>query len=241
MKRLALVTGGTRGIGMATALRLKNSGYSVIITQSSNKKDVADRFLKEHNIPVYGWDVGDFDACVEGVQKIQKEIGNIEILVHGAGITKDALLHKMDKSMWDNVIKTNLSSCFYMTSAVINSMYTRQFGRIILISSVNGLKGQRGQTNYCASKAGIIGFMKALAYESIRYGVTVNAIAPGYTDTDMVRAIPEPMLGKIIEQIPIKRLGKPEEIARCIEFLASSESDYITGHTFHINGGLYMA
>lgn len=234
MQHIALVTGGVRGIGKAVTQELLQNNYRVIAGCHHSSSDHKD-------VPTYQWDVSDAGQCQSFVEKIEKKHGGIDVLVLNAGITRDVLLHKMPPESWEDVIRTNLSSAFYMTRAVISGMYERKYGRIILLSSVNAFKGQRGQTNYCAAKAGLLGFMKALALESIGKGVTVNAIAPGYTDTDMVRAVAEPILEKIVETIPAKRLATPEEIARCLVFLASKDSGYITGQTFHINGGMYFS
>lgn len=240
MPRVALVTGGTRGIGSSTAIALKKNGYTTVVTYHGNDEAAKD-FEKAHNIPAYRWDVGSFGACQEGMKKVEKDIGPIDILVNNAGITRDGFLHKMTPQMWNDVIQTNLSSCFNMCRLVIEKMRSRQYGRIINISSINGLKGQAGQTNYSAAKAGIIGFTKALALESAGKGVTVNAIAPGYIDTDMVRFIPEKILNQIIETIPIKRLGTTDDISRAVLFLVDENAGFITGSTLNVNGGLYMA
>lgn len=239
MKRLALVTGGVRGIGAAIAAQLKNDGYSVIVN-SFKTPELDKSFFETTGIPVVPFDVSNGEECLLGVERIEREYGHIEVLVLNAGITRDSFLSKMMIEQWDDVIRTNLSSCFYMTRAVISSMMERNFGRIIAISSINALKGQKGQTNYCAAKAGIIGFVKALAQESIQKGITVNAVAPGYTDTEMVRQVPANILNKIIEQIPAGRLAHVEEIARCVSFLAGEGAGYITGETINVNGGQYM-
>lgn len=240
MKNLALVTGGIRGIGAAISRKLFQEGYKVIATYHHDDAK-AQEFSKSSNIPVYRADTANPEQCQDLCETLTKEHGSIDVLVLNAGITRDALLHKMTLEMWEDVIRTDLSSCFYMTRAVLPSMYEREYGRIILLSSINGVKGQRGQTNYCAAKAGVIGFMKALAQEAISKSVTVNAVAPGYTDTDMVKAVPAPILEKIIAQIPVGRLGRPEEIARCVAFLASEDAGFITGHTLHVNGGQYTS
>jgi acetoacetyl-CoA reductase len=239
-KRLALVTGGTTGIGAAICKALIAAGYDVA-TNYIVHDDQAQAFAKETGAKVYKWDVTDFDACANGVEKIAADFGrNVEILVNNAGITRDGMLHKMTPENWGSVLMTNLFSCFNMSRAVINPMREKGFGRIVSISSVNGQLGQIGQTNYCASKTGIIGFTKALARESASKGITVNAIAPGYTDTDMVKTMPKEVLAKMVAQIPIGRLMKPEEIARTVVFLVAEESICITGETFPINGGQYM-
>jgi len=239
-KRLALVTGGTTGIGAAICKALRAAGYDVAANYIVHD-DEANVFAKETGAKVYKWDVTDFAACAKGVEKIAADFGtNVEILVNNAGITRDGMLHKMTPENWNEVITTNLTSCFNMCRAVINPMREKGFGRIVCISSVNGQLGQAGQTNYCASKTGIIGFTKALARESASKGITVNAIAPGYTDTEMVKTMPPEVLKTMIAQIPMGRLMKPEEIARAVVFLAADESVCITGETFPINGGQYM-
>lgn len=237
MTKVALVTGGTRGIGAAIAMALKDKGYQVAVTYHNNE-NAARKFQEETKIPIYRWDISDFEACQNGVQEVTKAHGSIDILVNNGGITRDGVLHRQNKEQWDLVMATNLTSCFNMTRNVIESMRERGFGRIINISSVNALKGQVGQTNYCASKAGIIGFTKALALESAKKGITVNAIAPGYTDTDMVRTVNETILEQIVKTIPAGRLGQAEEIAYAVAFLADDKAGYITGETFNINGGL---
>jgi acetoacetyl-CoA reductase len=205
------------------------------------RDDVAQEFSKEHGIAVFKWDISNFDACIEGVKKVSAELGgNIQVLVNNAGITRDGAMHKMDAAQWNAVIDTNLNSCFYMSRAVIDSMRENKFGRIINISSMNGQLGQFGQTNYSAAKAGIFGFTKALARETASRGITVNAIAPGYIATDMVKAIKEEVLKQIVSGIPVGRLGEPEEVARAVLFLAADEASFITGETMSINGGQYM-
>ncbi|MBX9804669.1 MAG: acetoacetyl-CoA reductase [Alphaproteobacteria bacterium] len=237
MSKVALVTGGTRGIGAPIALALKEKGYTVIVTYHSNAV-AAKKFQKENQIPVYQWDISNFEACQKGISEVIKNHGPIDVLVNNGGITRDGVLHRQSTDHWNHVIGTNLTSCFNMTRGVVESMRERGFGRIINISSVNALRGQIGQANYCASKAGIIGFTKALALENAKKGITVNAIAPGYIDTDMVRAVSEPILGKIIDTIPLGRLGQAKEIARAVVFLADDDAGYITGETLNINGGL---
>lgn len=240
MGRIALVTGGTRGIGRATSRHLKSAGYTVAASYAGND-DAANAFRDETGIAVYKFDVGDFDACATAVADVERDLGPIEILVNNAGITKDTPLHKMDRATWDAVIDTDLSSLFNMSRAVIGGMRERGFGRIINISSINGQKGQFGQINYSAAKAGEIGFTKALALETASKGITVNAIAPGYIGTEMVMAVPEKILNDvIIPQIPVGRLGQPEDIARCVVFLAADEAGFITGSTLTANGGQYM-
>ena len=241
MARVALVTGGTRGIGAAISVALKEAGYSVAASYGGND-EAANAFSGETGIPVYKWDVGDFEACKEGVARIEADLGPIDVLVNNAGITRDGMFHRMSLENWNSVIKTNLDSLFNMTRNVIEGMRERGFGRIVSISSVNGQKGQMGQSNYSTAKAGLIGFTKALAQENAFKGITVNAVAPGYIGTEMVRAVPEDVLkSKILPQIPVGRLGEPEEIARCVVFLAGEEAGFITGSTLSANGGQYMA
>lgn len=240
MSRIALVTGGTRGIGKAISLGLKNAGYQVVANYGA-RDDVAKEFTKETGIPAYRWDIADFKACQEAVAKISADLGGpIAVLVNNAGITRDGAMHKMTAEAWDSVITTNLNSCFNMARAVIESMREQKFGRIISISSVNGQLGQFGQTNYSAAKSGIFGFTKALAREAAGRGITVNAIAPGYIETDMIKTVPQNILDQIISGIPVGRLGQPEEIARCVTFLAADEAAFITGETMSVNGGQYM-
>lgn len=241
MGRVALVTGGTRGIGQAVSIALKDAGYSVAASYAGND-DAANKFKSETGIPVYKFDVSDFDACTSAIKQIEEAVGPIEVLVNNAGITRDRPLHKMGKEEWDAVINTNLSSLFNMCRNVIDGMRTRGFGRIVNISSINGQKGQFGQTNYAAAKAGELGFTRALALETAAKGITVNAIAPGYIGTEMVRAVPENVLNeKILPLIPVGRLGEPEEIARCVVFLASDDAGFITGSTLSANGGQLMS
>lgn len=240
MARVALVTGGTRGIGEAISKALKAAGYQVAANYAGND-EAAAAFHKETGIPVYKWDVGDFDACAAGIAKVEADIGPVDVLVNNAGITRDGFLHRMSKEQWQAVIRTNLDSLFNMTRPVIEGMRSRNFGRVIVISSINGQKGQMGQTNYSAAKAGDLGFVKALAQEGAAKGITANAICPGYIGTEMVRAIdPEIVKSKIIPQIPVGRLGQPEEIARCVVFLASDDAGFITGSTLTANGGQYF-
>lgn len=239
MSRVALVTGGTRGIGAAIAKALKAAGYKVAANYGGND-DAANKFKAETFIPVYKWDVSSYEACIDGIKKVETELGPIEVLVNNAGITRDSMLHRMKPEQWTQVINTNLGSLFNMCRPIIEGMRTRKFGRIITISSVNGQKGQMGQTNYSASKAGELGFTKALAQESARAGITVNAICPGYINTEMVQAVPKDVLEKnILPLIPIGRLGEPNEVARCVLFLASDEAGLITGSTITVNGGQY--
>jgi acetoacetyl-CoA reductase len=241
MGRVALVTGGTRGIGAAIAVALKAAGYTVAVNYAGNE-EAAAAFTKEHGIPAYKWDVSSYEACEAGVAKVAADLGPVEILVNNAGITRDGMFHKMTPADWNAVINTNLTGLFNMTHPVWSGMRDRSFGRIINISSINGQKGQMGQVNYSAAKAGDIGFTKALAQEGAAKGITVNAICPGYIGTEMVRAVPEKVLNeRIIPQIPVGRLGEPEEIARCVVFLASDDAGFITGSTISANGGQNMA
>ena len=240
MARVALVTGGTRGIGAAIARALKASGCRVAANYGGND-DAAQKFKADTGIPVFKWDVSSFDACAQGIKKVEGEVGPIEVLVNNAGITRDAMFHRMKPEQWTAVINTNLGSLFNMCRPVIEGMRDRKFGRIINISSINGQKGQMGQANYSAAKAGELGFTKALAQEAARSGITVNAICPGYINTEMVQAVPKDVLEKsILPLIPIGRLGEPEEIARCVVFLASDEAGLITGSTLTANGGQYF-
>ena len=239
MSKVAVVTGGTRGIGAGIAESLAKAGYKVAATYHGNDK-AAEEFTARTGVPHFKFDVGDFDACQEGLARIQTSLGPVDILVNNAGITRDAFLHKMTQAQWNEVIHTNLNSVFNMSRLVIEGMRERGFGRIISISSINGQAGQVGQTNYSAAKAAIIGFTKALAQESASKGITVNAIAPGYVDTEMVRAVPPEVLEKIIAKIPVKRLGTPEDIARAVIFLAGDKAGFITGSTLTINGGQYI-
>ena len=240
MSRVALVTGGTRGIGEAISISLKDAGYNVAASYAGND-EAANAFKEETGIPVYKFDVGDFEASAATIASISNDLGPVDILVNNAGITRDGMLHKMSLEQWSAVINTNLNGLFNTTRNVIEGMRERKFGRIINISSINGQKGQMGQSNYSAAKAGVIGFTKAVAQENAFKGITVNAIAPGYIGTKMVRAVPQEVLDrKIIPQIPVGRLGDPEEIARCVLFLASDDSGFITGSTLTANGGQYM-
>ena len=239
MSRLAVVTGGTRGIGEAISVALRDAGYEVVANYAGNDQAAAD-FKDRTGIPVYKFDVSDFEACQAAVARIESEHGPVEVLVNNAGITRDATMHKMNFGQWNDVIQTNLSSCFNMCHAVIKGMRDRQFGRIVNIGSINGQAGQYGQVNYAAAKSGIHGFTKALAQEGASKGITVNAIAPGYIATDMVRAVPEKVLEKIVERIPVGRLGESHEIARGVVFLVSDDAGFITGSTMSINGGQHM-
>ncbi|HWJ71595.1 MAG TPA: acetoacetyl-CoA reductase [Kaistia sp.] len=240
MGRVALVTGGTRGIGAAIATGLQSAGYTVAATFAGNVEK-ANAFKAESGIEVFQWDVADPAACAAGVTAVTDGIGPVDILVNNAGITRDGWFHKMDHAAWSQVIATNLGSMFAMTRPVIEGMRDRGFGRIINISSINGQKGQLGQVNYSTAKAGVIGFTKALALENARKGITVNCICPGYIDTDMVSAVPEKVLEGIIAQIPVGRLGKAEEISALVAYLASDASAFMTGAVLTINGGQYMA
>ncbi|WP_371347376.1 acetoacetyl-CoA reductase [Ancylobacter sp. IITR112] len=241
MARVALVTGGTRGIGAAICKALKGAGYSVAANYAGNDAAAA-AFTAETGIPTFKWDVSDFEACKAGIAAVTAALGPVEVLVNNAGITRDGMLHKMSPENWHAVINTNLTSVFNMCRNVIEDMRERGFGRIVNISSINGQKGQMGQTNYCAAKAGEIGFTKALSQEVARKGVTVNAICPGYIATEMVLAVPKDVLEKsILPQIPVGRLGEAEEIARCVVFLAADEAGFITGSTLSANGGQHLA
>jgi acetoacetyl-CoA reductase len=240
MARVAVVTGGTRGIGAAIAKALNGAGYKVAANYGGND-EAAQKFKAETGIPVFKWDVSSYESCAAGVKRVEAEVGPVDILINNAGITRDAMFHKMTPDQWSAVINTNLNSLFNMCRPVIDGMRERNFGRIINISSVNGQKGQMGQVNYSASKAGEIGFTKALAQENAKKGITVNAVAPGYIGTEMVQAVPKEVLEKnVLPHIPVGRLGTPEEIARCVVFLASDESSFITGSTLSANGGQYM-
>ncbi len=240
MSRVALVTGGTRGIGAAISIALKEAGYRVAANYAGNEEK-AKAFSEETGIPVFRWDVSDYQACVDGIANLEAKIGPIEILVNNAGITRDAMFHKMTPQQWNEVISTNLTGVFNMTHPVWSGMRDRNFGRVITISSINGQKGQMGQANYSAAKAGDLGFTKALAQEGAAKGITVNAICPGYIATEMVLAVPEKVLNeRIIPQIPVGRLGQPEEIARIVVFLASDEAGFITGSTISANGGQFV-
>jgi acetoacetyl-CoA reductase len=240
MARVAVVTGGTRGIGAAISKALQKAGFNVAAIYAGND-EAAQKFKAETGIPVYKWDVSSYDACAAGLKQIEADLGPIDVLVNNAGITRDTMFHRMKPEQWTAVINTNLNSLFNMCRPVIEGMRERKFGRVINISSINGQKGQMGQSNYSAAKAGEIGFTKALAQENARAGITVNAICPGYINTEMVQAVPKDVLEKnIIPQIPAGRLGEPEEIARCVVFLAADDAGYITGSTLSANGGQVM-
>jgi acetoacetyl-CoA reductase len=240
MARVAVVTGGTRGIGAAISKALKAADYKVAANYAGND-EAAQKFKAATGIAIYKWDVSSFDACAAGIKQVEVDLGPIDVLVNNAGITRDGMLHRMKPEDWNAVINTNLGSLFNMTRQVIEGMRARKFGRIINISSINGQKGQMGQVNYSAAKAGEIGFTKALAQEGAKSGITVNAIAPGYINTEMVQAVPKDVLEKsILPTIPIGRLGEPEEVGRCVVFLASDDAGLITGSTLTVNGGQYI-
>ncbi len=239
MARVALVTGGTRGIGAAISTALKAAGCTVAANYGGNDA-AAKAFSDKTGIPAYKFDVGDFAAVQAGVAQIEADLGPIEVLVNNAGITRDSMLHRMDEEKWGAVIRTNLDSAYNLTRSVIAGMRARGWGRIVSISSINGQKGQLGQANYAAAKAGLIGFTKSVAQENARKGITVNVVAPGYIGTEMVLAVPEKVMEQIVGQIPIGRVGTPEEIARCVTFLAAEEAGFITGSTLSANGGQYM-
>jgi len=240
MTRTAIVTGGTRGIGAAISIGLKGTGHQVAATYAGND-EAAAAFKAETGISVFKWDVGDFAACAVGVARVETELGPVDVLVNNAGITRDTMLHKMDEDTWREVMRVDLDSVFNMCRHVVEGMRSRGFGRIVNITSINGQKGQMGQTNYSAAKAGMIGFTKALAQETARKGITVNCVAPGYIDTEMVRSVPEDVLAKIIADIPVGRLGTAEEMAHCVSFLADEKSGFITGATLTANGAQYIA
>ena len=241
MARVALVTGGSRGIGAAISKALQQAGCKVAANYAGND-EAAATFKAETGIPVFKWDAADAEACKAGIAKVEAELGTVEILVNNAGITRDAAFHRMSLEQWQQVMATNVDSLFTMTRPVWGGMRARKFGRVINISSVNGQKGQFGQTNYAAAKAAAIGFTKALAQEGAAVGITVNCVCPGYIGTEMVRAVPEDVLkAKILPQIPVGRLGEPEEIAHCVVFLASEDAGFITGSTLSANGGQYLA
>ncbi|UIY29354.1 beta-ketoacyl-ACP reductase [Neorhizobium galegae] len=241
MSRVALVSGGTRGIGAAISVALKAAGYRVAANFAGNEEK-AKAFHDETGIPVFKWDVSSYQACVDGIAKVEAEPGPIEVLVNNAGITRDGMFHKMTPEQWNEVVGTNLTGLFNMTHPIWNGMREREFGRVVNISSINGQKGQMGQVNYSAAKAGDLGFTKALAQEGAAKNITVNAICPGYIATEMVRAVPEKVLNeRILPLIPVGRLGEPEEIARCVVFLASDDAGFITGSTLTANGGQFFA
>ena len=239
MARVAIVTGGTRGIGEAISIALRDMGMKVAANYAGNEER-AREFTGRTGIAAYKWDVADFDSCQEGVRQVEADLGPVDVLVNNAGITRDGTMRKMGRQQWDEVIDVNLGGCFDMAKAVFDGMTSRKYGRIVNIGSINGQAGQYGQVNYAAAKSGIHGFTKALAQEGARSGVTVNAIAPGYIDTDMVAAVPEDVLGKIVAKIPVGRLGKAEEIARGVAFLVDENAGFVTGSTLSINGGQHM-
>jgi acetoacetyl-CoA reductase len=239
MSRVALVTGGSRGIGAAISVALKDAGYRVAATYAGND-EAAAKFTEETGIKTYKWNVGDYDECAAGIAQVEADLGPVEVLVNNAGITRDAPFHRMTPDQWHEVINTNLTGVFNMTHPVWPGMRERKFGRVIIISSINGQKGQFAQVNYAASKAGDLGIVKSLAQEGARAGITANAICPGYIATDMVMAVPEKVRDSIIAQIPTGRLGEPEEIARCVVFLASDDAGFINGSTISANGGQFF-
>ncbi|HET7317463.1 MAG TPA: acetoacetyl-CoA reductase [Sphingomicrobium sp.] len=239
MARVAIVTGGTRGIGEAISVALKDKGLTVAANYMGNDER-AKAFTDRTGIRAFKWDVSDYDSCMDGVRTVESELGPVDVLVNNAGITRDSTMRKMDHSKWQDVIDTNLGGCFNMAKAVFDGMTGRGYGRIVNIGSINGQAGQYGQVNYAAAKSGIHGFTKALAQEGARFGVTVNAIAPGYIDTDMVAAVPDEVLQKIVARIPVGRLGKAEEIARGVAFLCDENAGFVTGSTLSINGGQHM-
>lgn len=239
MARVALVTGGSRGIGAAISIGLRDAGYSVAASFAGND-EAAEIFTKKTAIKTYKWNVAEYDSCVRGIAKVESDLGPVEVLVNNAGITRDAPFHRMTREQWSEVIDTNLSGVFNMTHPIWPGMRDRKFGRVITISSINGQKGQFAQANYSASKAGDLGMTKALAQEGARFGITANAVCPGYIATDMVMAVPEKVREGIISQIPTGRLGEPEEIARCVVFLASDEAEFVNGSTITVNGGQHL-
>lgn len=239
MSKVAIVTGGTRGIGAAICEALVEMGVTVVANYAGND-DAAKDFSARSGIKAYKWDVGDHQACIDGCAKVEAEVGPIDILVNNAGITRDGTIMKMTYEMWDDVMRVNLGGCFNMAKAVFSGMRNRGWGRIVNVGSINGQAGQYGQVNYAAAKSGIHGFTKALSQEGAKAGVTVNALAPGYIDTDMVAAVPADVLGKIVAKIPVGRLGQAHEIARGVAFLCSEDGGFITGSTLSINGGQHM-
>jgi acetoacetyl-CoA reductase len=240
MGRVALVTGGSRGIGAAISIALKEAGYTVAANYAGND-DAARAFTAETDIPTFKWDVSDHEACAAGVAQVEEQVGPIDVLINNAGISRDGFLHKMSEDNWQKVIDVDLSSCFHMSHAVLNGMRGRGFGRIVNISSINGQAGMMGVVNYAAAKAGMLGFTKALALENAFKGITVNAICPGYVKTDLIAHVSEEVMTGIIKGIPVGRIGEPEEIARCVTFLADDNAGFITGSTLSVNGGAYMA
>ncbi|MGB7408216.1 MAG: acetoacetyl-CoA reductase [Pontixanthobacter sp.] len=239
MTRVAIVTGGTRGIGRAICEKLHEDGFTVVANYAGND-DAARKFTDETGIETVKWDVGDHEACLEGCSQVAEKFGDVAAVVNNAGITRDGTLHRMSYDDWHEVMRVNLGGCFNMAKACFPGMRERKWGRIVNIGSINGQAGQYGQVNYAAAKSGIHGFTKALAQEGAKFGVTVNAIAPGYIDTDMVAAVPEPVLEKIVAQIPVGRLGQAEEIARAVSFLCAEDAGFVTGSTMSVNGGQHM-
>ena len=237
--RVALVTGGTRGIGAAISIKLKESGYKVAAIYAGND-EVATKFSKENKIAVFKWSIANYEECIAGIKSVEDELGQIDILVNNAGITRDGMFHKMSQEQWRDVINVNLNGLFNMTHPLWDKMRARGFGRIVNISSINGQKGQLGQANYSAAKAGELGFTKSLALEGARKGITVNAICPGYINTDMVKAMSEKAIEATESQFPVGHLGEPDDIARCVKFLVADESSFITGSTISANGGHYL-
>ena len=237
--RVALITGGTRGIGAAISIKLKETGYKVAAIYAGND-EAATRFSMDNRIDIFKWSIGNYEECVGGIKNVEEKLGPVDILVNNAGITRDGMFHKMSQAEWCDVINVNLNGLFNMTHPVWDGMRTREFGRIVNISSINGQKGQLGQANYSAAKAGELGFTKSLALEGARKGITVNAICPGYINTDMVKAMSEKAIQATENQIPVGRLGEPDDIARCVKFLVADESTFITGSTITANGGHYL-
>jgi acetoacetyl-CoA reductase len=240
MSKVAIVTGGTRGIGRAISIALRDEGYTVAANYGGND-EAAEAFKSETGIAVFKWNVGVFAECEKGVAAVVEALGSVEVLVNNAGITRDGMLHKLTPEAWDEVIRVDLTSVFNMSRLVIDGMRESSYGRIISISSINGQKGQMGQTNYSAAKAGILGFTKSLAREIGSRNITVNAVAPGFIDTDMTRELEEEQKSALISQIPLNRLGDPIDIANAVVFLAGPDASYITGETLHVNGGMYMS
>ena len=237
--RVALITGGTRGIGAAISIKLKETGYKVAAIYAGND-EAATKFTMDHEINIFKWSIGNYEECVAGIKNVEEKLGPVDVLVNNAGITRDSMFHKMSQDEWCDVINVNLNGLFNMTHPVWDGMRTRGFGRIVNISSINGQKGQLGQANYSAAKAGELGFTKSLALEGARKGITVNAICPGYINTDMVKAMSEKAIQATENQIPVGRLGEPDDIARCVKFLVADESTFITGSTITANGGHYL-
>ena len=237
--RVALITGGTRGIGAAISIKLKETGYKVAAIYAGND-EVATKFSMDNKIDIFKWSIGNYEECVAGIKNVEEKLGPVDVLVNNAGITRDSMFHKMSQDEWCDVINVNLNGLFNMTHPVWDGMRTREFGRIVNISSINGQKGQLGQANYSAAKAGELGFTKSLALEGARKGITVNAICPGYINTDMVKAMSEKAIQATEDQIPVGRLGEPDDIARCVKFLVADESTFITGSTITANGGHYL-